>query len=137
MTDRLDETKLAHPETCHWILQHEAYITWKSRCDRLLWIKGHPGTGKSTLMSFLHRSLCKNERRDECLNFFFHGNGTTLQKSPLGMFRSLLHQLYKQSLEARIIILRAFDEKKCYGDAGKDWEWRVNELRDLFSDAVI
>jgi ankyrin repeat protein len=72
-----------------------------------------------------------------CLNFFFHGNGTTLQKSPLGMFRSLLHQLYTQTLEARIIILRAFEEKKGYGDAGKEWEWRLNELRDLFSDALI
>src|SRR5437667_12017894 len=106
MTDRLDECKSAYPETCHWILQHKAYINWKSRYDRLLWIKGHPGTGKSTLMAYLYRSLRANERRIVCLNFFFHGNGTTLQKSPLGMFRSLLHQIYTQTLEARIIILR-------------------------------
>jgi ankyrin repeat protein len=88
-------------------------------------------------MSFLHRSLLASERRNVCLDFFFHGNGTTLQRSPLGMFRSLLLQLYRQSLEARTIVFRAFDEKKAYGEVGRAWEWRVNELRDLFFDAVV
>ncbi|SPJ72133.1 uncharacterized protein FTOL_01861 [Fusarium torulosum] len=42
------------------------------------------------------------------LSFFFHGRGSELQKTPLGLFRSLLHQLLDQVSEALIGLVAIF-----------------------------
>ncbi|KAH0562181.1 hypothetical protein GP486_003125 [Trichoglossum hirsutum] len=139
MTHRKQEADDAHPDTCRWILQHHSYKTWMSREHGLLWIKGKPGAGKSTLMAFIYKNF---EASPSCglhlrLNFFFHGRGITLQKTPIGMFRSLLHQLYTQIPAVREPVRDAFKEKDYAGEAGKAWEWQLKELQDLFFDAVV
>src|SRR5271155_4122048 len=99
MTYRKQQADGAHPNTCRWILQHDSYTTWMNRERGLLWIKGKPGAGKSTLMAFIHKDFKKTPSCGHhlSLDFFFHGRGTILQKTPVGMFRSLLHQLYTQT----------------------------------------
>ncbi len=53
------------------------------------------------------------------------------------MFRCLLYQLYKQSVNARRAILTAFQEKEQeFGRYGEKWEWSADELALLFEDAV-
>jgi ankyrin repeat protein len=92
-------------------------------------------------MSFLYRFYQAQpiQYRRVILNFFFHGNGDPLQKSQLGLFRSLVCQLYRQSLYARQTILTAFKSKKESG--GKDGKaevfWTLNELQSLFSDILL
>ncbi|KAG4439950.1 hypothetical protein IFR05_004576 [Cadophora sp. M221] len=94
-------------------------------------------TRKSTLMAFLHNHFATTHPRDIHISFFFHGNGTSLQKSQLGMFRSLIHQLYKWSPSARKLIFAAYDDKvKECGEYGKQWEWQVEELRRLLSEIL-
>ncbi|MCJ1334506.1 hypothetical protein MMC10_011218 [Thelotrema lepadinum] len=49
--------KKAHLRTCKWLLQQSEFRDWRdwskvSENHGFLWIKGKPGTGKSTLMKF-------------------------------------------------------------------------------------
>ena len=145
MHDRLHATSIAQPSTCTWLLSHPSFKAWSTPPDdglsaaatNLLWIKGHPGTGKSTLMAFLYNHFTATYPRDIHLSFFFHGNGTSLQKSQLGMLRSLLHQLYKWSRSARQAIFSAYGDKvKEFGEFGRNWEWQVEELRRLLSQVL-
>ena len=101
-------------------------------------MKGKPGTGKSTLMAFVYRKYQEipTHKRHVNLDFFFHGRGTTLQKTPIGMFRSLLHQLYTRDRSVRGPIQKVFQEKKLFGEPGKGWEWQLKELQDLFFNGV-
>src|SRR5438309_2062526 len=56
----------------------------------------------------------------------------------LGMFRSLLHQLLSQVPAAGQEFYSLCDKKKRWqGDSGKDWDWRIEELREAFSFALI
>ncbi|KAH8669453.1 ankyrin repeat-containing domain protein [Tricladium varicosporioides] len=137
MIDRKLEADRAHPTTCAWILKHSHFITWQKSTRGLLWIKGHPGTGKSTMMAFIHRRLTSEHTKTARIDFFFTRRGEELQRSPLGMFRSLLHQLYRQSLIARELIYQAFDEKRRnFGGHGTEWDWQTHELKQLLTSVV-
>lgn len=57
MLDRRDNIEPLHINTCEWILELEEYKSWKSKPRGLLWIKGKPGAGKSTLMTFIYDQL--------------------------------------------------------------------------------
>lgn len=79
--------------TCRWISRHHVYTRWAS-CDRaLLWIKGKPGSGKSTLLRYILNDVAATRGIGNdalILPFFFHGRGTEMQRTPLGLFRPLL-----------------------------------------------
>jgi type II secretory ATPase GspE/PulE/Tfp pilus assembly ATPase PilB-like protein len=52
MEARQHEISLATETTCEWLLQHSEFRHWTLRNRGLLWIKGNPGTGKSTMMKY-------------------------------------------------------------------------------------
>jgi hypothetical protein len=57
---------------------------------------GGPGAGKSTLMKYAYQEASTNRlllKNCIILGFFFYGQGEKLQRTPLGLFRSLLHQI--------------------------------------------
>ena len=89
-------------------------------------------------MAFIYRCLQKVSAHEHHvnLNFFFHGRGTALQKAPIGMFRSLLHQLFSKAHSVREPIRNAFREKMAFGELRRDWEWQPKELQELFFSAV-
>ncbi|KAJ5935926.1 hypothetical protein N7454_005224 [Penicillium verhagenii] len=100
MLDRRDNIEACHTNTCEWILELEEYQSWRDQPCGLLWIKGKPGAGKSTLMLFLHGIL--QEFHDGShgvirLDFFFTARGVEMQRTPLGMLRSLLNQLFSMT----------------------------------------
>lgn len=44
--------------TCQWILSHQLFISWLEKdSNALLWLTGHPGSGKTTLSYFLAQNL--------------------------------------------------------------------------------
>lgn len=60
-----------------------------------------------------------------------------LQKSQLGMFRSLLRQIYRRSMIARDMILKIFEEKlKAGGKPGEAWSWQINEVETLLFNTI-
>src|SRR5436190_9621129 len=91
------------------------------------------------MMAFIYNDFKKRPVYKDhlSLGFFFHGRGTTLQKTAIGMFRSLLYQLYKGTPLVRKPIQEAFKENSYAGEAGKAWEWQLKELEHLFFDAVV
>jgi ankyrin repeat domain-containing protein 50 len=136
---RRSEADKAHPDTCNWILEHKSYTQWLHEKRGLLWIKGKPGAGKSTLLAYIFRIFQENSsaQADLSLEFFFHGRGTALQKSSIGMYRSLLHQLYVMDKPSRDPIRKAFQDKRIFGEPGLGWEWQLSELQDLFLTLLL
>ncbi|KAF3074791.1 putative ankyrin repeat protein [Trichoderma lentiforme] len=111
--DKIDERLMnltaAQGKTCCWFLNKDEYISWNDISQQpdhggFLWIKGHPGTGKSTLMKFLFERVKTNAKGDSLqiiLSFFFLARGTAEEKSTMGLYRSLLHQLFEKVPEAQ------------------------------------
>ena len=138
--------KKNHSRTCTWILSHEEYLRWLDEeyvDDHLgfFWIKGKPGVGKSTLMNF----LVKHSHKDESsitVSFFFNARGDHLERSTVGMYRSVLYQL----LGAVPELLTIFDSRphKFELDAihetvvsrRTDVAWSLELLQSLFSTAI-
>ena len=141
MGDRSNDIESAAPGTCEWLLRHEIYKSWAVCEQGLLWIKGKPGSGKSTLLRHALDNVQKVPTfRDEdlVLSFFFHGRGNELQKNPLGLFRSLLHQILSKVPEALPDLVAKFQnwhynirnsKEECY-------EWHLSELQRFFASSL-
>jgi ABC-type molybdenum transport system ATPase subunit/photorepair protein PhrA len=99
--------------TCKWLLKHKSLIEWTRQHRGLLWIKGKPGSGKSTLIKYARDALPSLYGTDTlAFSFFFHGRGHELQRTPLGLFRSLLHQLLKRVPGALPDLINYFEDKQ-------------------------
>lgn len=75
-------------------------MEWLQGDDSLFWITGKSGSGKSTMMKYLHQTgrtkeaLSQNSRKIlAMLAFFFHAGGAETEKSLDGLLRFLLYQL--------------------------------------------
>ncbi|CZR60318.1 uncharacterized protein PAC_10214 [Phialocephala subalpina] len=123
--------------TCGWLLAHEKYLAWKGESSGLLWIKGSPGTGKSTLMKYALEKEKLNTNYT-IASFFFHGRGNNLQKQALGLWRSLLHQILAQ---IRPLLLKfTLNYEKNLNERGQPrtaWYWHERELQDFFEDHIV
>lgn len=94
MDSRRHTIKRQHAATCAWLLKHDAYKAWEDSEKLeihygLLWIRGKPGGGKSTLMKFAHAKAAQATlRRDEItISFFFNARGEELERTTVGMYR--------------------------------------------------
>ncbi|EXA53699.1 hypothetical protein FOVG_01432 [Fusarium oxysporum f. sp. pisi HDV247] len=141
MDSRFHDIDTAAKGTCEWLLRHQIYTSWAS-CDRgLLWIKGKPGSGKSTLLQYALTNIVEIPNIGEgaiILSFFFHGRGSELQKSPLGLFRSLLHQLLRQVPKALTDLVDTFQQRcETAGKPGEQWQWHPRELHQFFELSLL
>ncbi|KAL8335873.1 hypothetical protein RB598_009864 [Gaeumannomyces tritici] len=107
--DRLTNLTPAQGKTCRWFLAKPEYQTWRNLANPsddsgFLWIKGNPGTGKSTLMKLLFEEARKEAKTDTLritLSFFFLARGVIEEKSTAGLYRSLLHQLLEKAVDLK------------------------------------
>ncbi|KAE8446919.1 hypothetical protein EG329_011550 [Mollisiaceae sp. DMI_Dod_QoI] len=138
MNYRQMEIRNARTKSCTWILNNEAYIQWAKQKQGVLWIKGKPGSGKSTLMKKIFRLLNNDAEEDSpyCLSYFFHRRGGQLQHCELGMFRTLLHQLFNQQPKLGADLQSLFDENQKLGKFGTAWDWTLTDLRQTFRSAL-
>ncbi|KFY10214.1 hypothetical protein V491_07762 [Pseudogymnoascus sp. VKM F-3775] len=105
-------------------IEEAAYLnTWK------------PGSGKSTLMERIFNENTSHSGIH--LGFFFHRRGVQLQKSIIGMLRTVLYHLISQSSSARFIFRKLYNEKKSFGQYSKNWDWHETELRQVLKTALI
>lgn len=121
MTDREDEIAEAELATFDWIFKKPRsgdrpwsnFLEWLQSGDSLYWINGKPGSGKSTLMKHLfnHRQtsqalkLWAGDMSLVTASFFFWYSGGNLQKSQIGLLRSLLYQCLKNRRELVPVVL--------------------------------
>ena len=124
----------AYAETCQWIFKNQDYNEWRKippgdqQCA-LLWIRGKPGSGKSTLMKCIMEHLQK-ERHDHVVTFFFNARGRELLgRSAAGCYRSLLYQLLKLDLNGGVFEVPDLPSK------GTDWP--VEIIQDSLRQALL
>ncbi|KAH8673187.1 hypothetical protein BGZ61DRAFT_427876 [Ilyonectria robusta] len=134
---RHEGIKKAHTKTCKWLLVKPEYIDWLDP-EKLgdhhgfLWIKGKPGAGKSTLMKFALNNAQMKMKNRIIIAFFFNARGEQLEKSTIGMYRSLLLQLLERLPELQ----RVFDSLGLVTWNGSSQQWSVDSLKALFEQAV-
>lgn len=155
-------------DTCEWLLASPTYDDWLHRRNEyllggLLWVKGNPGSGKSTLIK--HAFICAEQKkdpsrdimpdngrstlikhastgverrkdfnRDLMLKFFLNAQGSDLERSAMGLFRSLLYQLVllaPQQLTQHIV-----SSWKAKHSQDKAVQWYLDELKSLIRSTL-
>ncbi|QYT06221.1 hypothetical protein H0G86_013083 [Trichoderma simmonsii] len=134
---RLHNISPVQPGTCEWVFELPLFQKWYDQTERdngLLWIKGNPGTGKSTLMKHIFQ-YCQTKEKYVIAAYFFNARGAELEQTPLGMLRSLLFQLLEHEPLYYDALLPIFGKKQQdHGMGG--WEWREPELKSFFLSEV-
>ena len=130
--------KAAHAKTCRWLLQKPEYKDWLdiNKClshRGLLWIKGKPGSGKSTLMKFIVADARKWKAADIVISFFFNARGEELEKSTFGMYRSLLYQLLKALPDLQVI---SKAHRTCFLPDGTFAALEEADLKEMFATVI-
>ncbi|KAK4541520.1 hypothetical protein LTR36_007966 [Oleoguttula mirabilis] len=137
MKSRCDAIVEAYPVTYHWALASTSvgFREWLQAGNGMYWITGKAGSGKSTLSKF----LCEHEdtkallERDWCsgrklvlASFYFWYAGTSLQKSIVGLLRTILYQMLTASPDMAEVAFpqRFLDESSS--------SWTYSELADGF-----
>lgn len=125
-------------DTCEWFSENPTFQEWFRNPDnpelRRLWIRGHPGSGKSTLMKYAWEFLTYRLPASVTLaSFFFHGRGASLQQNRMGFLRSILHQIAFHLPEARSPLMRRYTEKRT---ATPKLQWSEDELQQLVREAL-
>ncbi len=129
--------KTAQTKTCRWLLKKAEYQDWldiNKTPDHhgFLWIRGKPGSGKSTLVKFAVGNAQKAIAETVVISFFFNARGEDLEKSTLGMYRSLLFQILKAIPDLQIVL----DCLRSTVPEGEFYRWEKDDLQSLFA-AVI
>jgi ankyrin repeat protein len=137
--DRQHNIALPHQGTCDWLFETAQFQQWRDRNNLLshngvLWIKGKPGAGKSTLMKHT-LFYCQKTFKDYIIAvYFFNARGNELEKTSLGMLRSLLYQLLDHNpLLCNRFIPMFLDKQKKHGN---DWEWQLGELKSFLLSEI-
>lgn len=105
----------AHQATFQWVYEPDGFnnltrrwysiVDWFEKDSGIYWISGKAGSGKSTLMNFIHRDdrtstllgVWAGGRKVLAPGFFFWNAGTTLERSFQGLLRSLLYQILQKA----------------------------------------
>ncbi|KAH6899935.1 hypothetical protein B0T10DRAFT_469156 [Thelonectria olida] len=138
MYQRQRNIQRALDDTCDWLYETPEYASWINRSrasdhQGLLWVKGKPGTGKSTLMKdALRRAETKlAASQTTTAGFFFNARGTEqLEKTPIGLYRSILHQVLQQDVLALSYLIPVFNKKKILQEVVT---WHQEELQDILT----
>jgi len=136
--DRYNNIKLAHSATCQWLLTNENYRSWKDKkqvCHHhgLLWLKGKPGAGKSTIIKFALTEAKRSRMEDIHISFFFNARGSLLEKDTRGMYRSLLFQLLTKLPQGREV----FDDFEILElPRAPSYSWTIIQLKAVLNRAI-
>src|SRR5271156_231640 len=130
---RLRDIATAHSTTFDWIFDDDIdFVSWLRDDRGIYWIRGKPGSGKSTLMKFLHNSERTSEnirhwrprRKQVVAWFFFHERGSYLQKSFEGLLRAILLQIVEEEPELAKFMLPFYLRRHITERS----TWTINDL---------
>ncbi|OTA58834.1 hypothetical protein K449DRAFT_373278, partial [Hypoxylon sp. EC38] len=120
--------------TCDWFYESAEFKKWYSRNSvedfhGLLWLKGKPGSGKSTIIKDAYlRTLELEGPRATVAAFFFNARGSDLEKTPLGCFRSIIHQLCRQDRAITDEFYKSYRTCKSSLASNQEVTWSQPEL---------
>jgi hypothetical protein len=135
MDMRSAKIETAQAQTCEWLPTTPEYKKWldpelRSAHHGILWIKGKPGAGKSTIMKYTLSCAHKSPDSGKVISFFFNARGDSLEKSIEGMYRSLLYQMSND-----VPTLEGMSEQRARRHYNKQG-WPLQLLKDMFLEAV-
>ncbi|KAL4789001.1 hypothetical protein BDV19DRAFT_395460 [Aspergillus venezuelensis] len=90
--------------TCEWIMKTDELIDWLkasgtggSTGSNILWLHGHPGTGKSTMVLTMTDELSHQfSNSNKILAYFFCDSSSEKQRTAVAMLRGLIYRLVKE-----------------------------------------
>lgn len=114
--DRQSTIVEAYEKTLQWMFEDAPadrkdtkFREWLRSDDKLYWITGKAGSGKSTLMKYISRFDGNSKGSQQCkehlakwageekslvvASFYFWASGTSMEASQKGLFQSLLYQI--------------------------------------------
>lgn len=118
------------------MLSHPHLRVWQgadqtTRRGSFLWLKGKPGSGKSTVMKKVVEWAQRDQSDYTLLSYFFNGRSPReLENSSLGLYRSLIYQLLSTYPDGMATFVQMFFGKTQGGRTSE--EWRVAELRSFW-----
>lgn len=123
------------PQSFHWI-RDTSFKDWLVRGERPYWIRGKPGSGKSTIAKFLSesswvRDSLKTDGKDWVIIYFFFDFrfSSSIANSPVGMLRMFLKQLIES---VPSIVGELSSSERGIIEQGES----TTDLTDVFSAAV-
>jgi hypothetical protein len=133
--ERFDKIEDASNGTFDWVFgdPNLNLAHWLRSETGIYWIRGKPGSGKSTLMKYLHN----HQRTSELLNswrpgrqqidawFFFDVRGSHIQKSLEGLLHLILHRLVSCHTRLADILLPMYGARA----PGRRDEWPLSDLQ--------
>lgn len=160
MIDRESRISTAHESTFLWVfrdsnvqkdqrpaMKWSNLREWLETENRLYWITGKAGSGKSTLMKFLCSSTAQQSRCRPYLrkwagtskllvaSFYFWNSGTNLQMTQAGLLRTLLYQIVAQRPQILPSLVPKQWESFClFGQRPEHWS--TQDLRGMLFQAV-
>lgn len=153
-TQRYEAIAKPHQKTFEWIYQKPHrnwtnFVEWLRSGTGIYWINGKAGSGKTTLMRYIHDNprtrrelmLWAGEDPLHISSFFFWNSGTLEQKSQSGLLRSLLLETLTRWRSLIPIVLpdqwsrRMSDHPWSIEDAPID-KWSDSKLEDAFQKLV-
>lgn len=100
--------------TFHWILDHPLFAAWsKATESSILWLTGHPGSGKTTMSSFLAKHLQQQDsttaeaRRVVCV--YFCDDKINKQKDAKGILLGVIFQIIRRHRSLIRYVRRSFE----------------------------
>ncbi|KAI1773269.1 hypothetical protein F4818DRAFT_423753 [Hypoxylon cercidicola] len=135
----------AHRDTFQWIVEPDPigchkrspFIDWLESEQRIFWLSGKPGSGKSTLMKLMATSKALSDRLKTnfpekrwivASHYLLERGEDPLQKSREGLIRHLLCQIISQFPEAAQIALNR-SNSGCTSDGQRPLSWK--QLQDI------
>ncbi|KUL91240.1 hypothetical protein ZTR_01767 [Talaromyces verruculosus] len=129
---RKQDISSAASKTCDWLFETPEFKQWHDRShvtkgNGVFWLKGKPGSGKSTMMRHISHQL---QESDDALlvEHFFNARGSGLEKTFLGLLQSLIFQLLSEVPEFYNAFVLIYRRKGMFPG---QWNWRQSELKDF------
>ncbi|CAI6284852.1 unnamed protein product [Periconia digitata] len=115
MHDSLRAREKRTDGTCHWIFKNRAYLDWRDEktLDRVLWLSGRPGSGKTVLFSSVVQNLQQN-LPEGCVAHFYIGLGDNRSEFVNAIATIIAQLVACQSLLSSELV-SAFESAARYG----------------------
>ncbi|KAI9688304.1 MAG: hypothetical protein M1820_010273, partial [Bogoriella megaspora] len=121
-----------HTDSCAWLAQRPDFVDWEcswSRAPPVLWLTGHPATGKSVLCGHVVEYL---QQRNSSVAYFFFRHGRLGRQTISACLRSLAYQMAFNSESVRQEILDL-----AQNDISWDFEDEKATWRKLFVNGIF
>lgn len=127
--ERIKKTNGGLLKDCYcWILENAAFRKWQNnQSNRLLWIRGDPGKGKTMLLCGIIEELTRSHNDSATISFFFCQATDMRINSATSVLRGLIYSL----VEKHPSLLRHVRAR--YDSAGKDLFEDINAWSALVS----